>query len=115
MINHALTAAIKTFLKEYTSFIAQLEHQFHTSNTFTLHKLWFYAQDTLHSMKVLYDLVMTIRLVKDNVLEDEESDDIEAVIEGLTEKKASERKIPDHQKGGYILNILAERLIGLSG
>ncbi|ORE20229.1 hypothetical protein BCV71DRAFT_89003 [Rhizopus microsporus] len=115
MINHALTAAIKTFLKEYTSFIAQLEHQFHTSSTFTLHKLWFYAQDTLHSMKVLYDLVMTIRLVKDNVLEDEESDDIEAVIEGLTEKKASERKIPDHQKGGYILNILAERLIGLSG
>ncbi|KAG1302272.1 hypothetical protein G6F64_011071 [Rhizopus arrhizus] len=118
IVNHALSAAIKTFLKQYTSFIAQLEHQFHTCNTFTLQKVWFYAQDTMHSMKILQNLVTTIRSIQVTI-ENEESneDDIEAVIEGLKEEEAngSDRKIPEQQKGGAILNVLAERLIGLSG
>ncbi|CAO3688904.1 unnamed protein product [Rhizopus stolonifer] len=118
IVNHALGAAIKTFLKQYTSFIAQLEHQFHTSNTFTLQKVWFYAQDTLHSMKILHSLVMTIRSIQvptENLEEDE--DDIDAVIEGLKEEGAngSDKNIPEQQKGGAILNILADRLVGLSG
>lgn len=112
-INHALCAAIQVFLKEYLSFIAQLEHQFQTSTTFTLQKIWFYAQDTLKIMKVLHDLSITIRSIQ---IPPKSDQDIDAVIEGLQQEETSdEPQIPVERKGGAILNILSERLIGLSG
>lgn len=97
--------------------MAQLEHQFQTSPTFTLQKLWFFAQNTLQNMKVLHDLAMTIRAIQVLKPELEEEDDIDAVIEGLQQQdNASEdAHIPEERKGGAILNILSERLIGLSG
>lgn len=112
-INHALCAAIQVFLKDYLSFIAQLEHQFQTCTTFALQKLWFYAQDTLKIMKVLHDLAMTIRSIQ---IAPKSDQDIDAVIEGLQQEEASdEPQVPVERKGGAILNILSERLIGLSG
>ncbi|KAI9245069.1 Spc98 family-domain-containing protein [Sporodiniella umbellata] len=119
LVNHALGAAMKAFLKQYKTFIAQLDGQFHTSNTFTLQKIWFYAQDTLHSMNILHSLVTAIRSIQvmTEIAESDE-DDIEAVIEGLKEDeetKSSDKIIPEQQKGGAILNILANRLVELSG
>lgn len=112
-INHALCSAIQVFLKDYLSFIAQLEHQFQTSTTFTLQKLWFYAQDTLRTMKVLHNLSMSIRSIQ---IPPKNDHDIDSVIEGLQQEEASdELQIPVERKGGAILNILSERLIGLSG
>jgi gamma-tubulin complex component 2 len=114
-INHALCSAIRVFLKEYLTFMAQLEHQFQTSPTFTLQKLWFFAQGTLQNMKVLHDLAMTIRAIQITPQNPEE-EDIDAVIEGLQQGESNDDvNIPEERKGGAILNILSERLIGLSG
>lgn len=114
-INHALCSGIRVFLKEYLTFIAQLEHQFQTSTRFTLQRLWFYAQNTLQNMKVLHDLAMTIRSIQIPPKPDEE-EDFDAVIEGLQKEEATDEvQIPEEKKGGAILNILSERLIGLSG
>jgi gamma-tubulin complex component 2 len=117
-VNHALCAAIRVFLKEYTNFIAQLEHQFQTSHQFTLHRLWFYAQDTLQQMKILHQLTVAIRgLSKRPPSADDDEDDIDAVLEGLksTSDDSNEIVIPDRQKGAAILNVLSDRLVGLSG
>ncbi|KAI8337389.1 gamma-tubulin complex component protein [Choanephora cucurbitarum] len=114
-VNHALCAGMRVFIKEYLTFVAQLEHLFQTSTQFTLQRLWFYAQDLLSSMKIMHDLCMCIRSVKQNQRTQEEEDDIEAVIEGLQAENSDEIIIPERQKGGAILNILSERLIGLSG
>lgn len=116
-INHALTAAISTILKEYETFIAQLEHQFRSSAGFTLQQFWFYAQDTLQQMKILHELANTVRQLRvANEIRDDDSVDIDAVLEGL---KASEEgrqmRISDKEKGGAILNVLTERLVGLGG
>ncbi|KAI8065396.1 gamma-tubulin complex component protein [Gilbertella persicaria] len=116
-VNHALCAGIRVFIKDHLTFVAQLEHAFQTSPEFTLQRLWFYAQDILQSMKIVHDLAMCIRSIKANLHESEaqEQDDIDAVIEGLQEENSDEIHIPEKQKGGAILNILSERLIGLSG
>ena len=113
-VNHALASAIRVFTNDYLTFMAQLEHQFQTSVTFTLQKLWFYAQDTMQNMKILYDLANAIQSIPVIPQHDGE-DDIDAVIEGLQNEEASESIIPEERKGGAILNILSERLIGLSG
>ncbi|KAL9547650.1 hypothetical protein MBANPS3_006068 [Mucor bainieri] len=115
-INHALCAAMRVYTKEYLTFIAQLEHEFQTSTLFTLQRLWFYAQELLQSMKILHNLAMTIRSIKTSKATEEDDDDIEAVIEGLQKEESNEDvQISENQKGGAILNILSERLIGLSG
>ncbi|KAI8642320.1 Spc98 family-domain-containing protein [Parasitella parasitica] len=115
-VNHALCAGMRVFVKEYMTFIAQLEHEFQTSTSFTLQRLWFHAQELLQSMKILHNLAMTIRSIKSSKIVDDEEDNIEVVIEGLQQEEANgEVQIPENQKGGAILNILAERLIGLSG
>lgn len=115
-VNHALCAGMRVFIKEYLTFIAQLEHGFQTSASFTLQRLWFHAQELLQSMKILHNLAMTIRSIKSSKSTNEEEDNIEAVIEGLQQEETNgEVHISENQKGGAILNILAERLIGLSG
>lgn len=116
-INHALCAGIRVFLKEYLTFVAQLEHEFQTSSTFTLQRLWFYAQDLLQSMKIIHGLAMAIQSIKTSRSpEEEEEHNIEAVIGGLQQDESNgEVQISEKQKGGAILNILSERLIGFSG
>ncbi|KAI8393950.1 Spc98 family-domain-containing protein [Radiomyces spectabilis] len=116
-INHALGSAIKTFLKEYLTFIAQLEHQFNTSSSFTLQRFWFYCQEPLQMMKILHTLAMKLRhLRRSSSFGDTPEDEFEAVLEGLkTEDQGTDIQIPEKQKGGAILNVLAKRLISLSG
>ena len=117
-INHALSSALSSILKEYETFIAQLEYQFQSSSTFTLQQFWFYTQeDTAQQMNILHELVTTIRQLRYNrkrsTDRDDDEDDIEAVLEGL--KREDQGKITDQEKGGPILNILTDRMIGLSG
>lgn len=103
-----------TILKEYETFIAQLEHQFQTSSTFTLQQFWFYAQDTLQQMKILHDLANAIRnLRRREDIGEDISVDIEAVLEDL--KPTRDDQVSEREKGGAILNVLTDRLIGLSG
>ncbi|KAI8089941.1 gamma-tubulin complex component protein [Halteromyces radiatus] len=116
-VNHALCSAMRVFLKEYINFVAQLEHQFQTSNQFTLHRFWFYAQDTLQQMKILHQLATAIRGLGQRQSMNDDEDDIDAVLEGLKSSNDDPDGIviPDRQKGAAILNILSERLVSLSG
>ncbi|XP_077359337.1 gamma-tubulin complex component 2 isoform X2 [Festucalex cinctus] len=51
-VNHALTAAMRTLLKEYLILVTQLEHV-HRRGLLTLQKLWFYLQPTMRTMDIL--------------------------------------------------------------
>ncbi|KAI7852825.1 Spc98 family-domain-containing protein [Circinella umbellata] len=116
-INHALSAALSSILKEYETFIAQLEYQFQSSSTFTLQQFWFYTQeDTAQQMNILHELVTMIRQLRydrKKSTDQDDVDDIEAVLEGL--QREDQGKITDQEKGGPILNILTDRMISLSG
>ncbi|KAI9022773.1 Spc98 family-domain-containing protein [Phycomyces nitens] len=115
-INHALCSGMHVFLKEYLTFVAQLEHQFQTSTTFTLQRFWFYAQETLQDMSILHSLTMKIRNLSQQDDSNRMEEDLDAVLEELVgDNKSDEVHIPEWQKGGAILNVLADRLVGLSG
>lgn len=65
-------------------------------------------------MKIVHDLAMAIRQLR--VRRDSVDDlDFEAVLESLHANDDEQVRISDHEKGGAILNILAERLVNLSG
>lgn len=51
-VNHALTAAMRTLLKEYLILVTQLEHV-HQRGLLSLQKLWFYLQPTMRTMDIL--------------------------------------------------------------
>ncbi|KAI9486037.1 MAG: gamma-tubulin complex component protein [Benjaminiella poitrasii] len=117
-VNHALCAGIREFLKDHMIFVSQIENEFQTSTTFTLQRLWFYAQEYLQTLKIVNNLVTTIRSIQTVDVSKDEEDNIDAVIEDLQQQQEGaqdEIRISERQKGGSILNILAERLIGLSG
>ncbi|GAB5586117.1 gamma tubulin complex Spc97/GCP2 subunit Alp4 [Umbelopsis nana] len=117
-VSHALSAAIRSLLKEYLILIAQLEHQFRSSPTFTLQKLWFYVQPTLQTMHSLHTLANRIRAAAiQRPSGDDDENDFEAVLEGLKgiEENKGDIQVSDKQKGGALLTMLAERLIGMSG
>ncbi|RUP46947.1 Spc98 family-domain-containing protein, partial [Jimgerdemannia flammicorona] len=108
LVSHALCAAIRGLLK--------LEHQFRSSPSFTLQKFWFYVQPTLQTMSVIHSLCNLIRDAGvDTKDDDEDEDEIEAVLEGLSGTAQDGIKAPEMQKGGAILTMLADRLVGMSG
>uniref|UniRef100_A0A8C7SLV4 Gamma-tubulin complex component n=1 Tax=Oncorhynchus mykiss TaxID=8022 RepID=A0A8C7SLV4_ONCMY len=51
-VNHALTAAMRTLMKEYLILVTQLEH-LHRQGMLSLQKLWFYIQPTMRTMEIL--------------------------------------------------------------
>lgn len=61
-VNQAFSAAIRRLLQEYRILINQLEHQFHTSNTFSLQKLWYYIHPHIHTMATLSSLIEKIQI-----------------------------------------------------
>jgi gamma-tubulin complex component 2 len=61
-VNHALTAAMNTLIKDYMVLVAQLETANRKGN-FSVHKLWFFIQPTLHTMEILANIASTISKV----------------------------------------------------
>ncbi|KAJ8314612.1 hypothetical protein KUTeg_006762 [Tegillarca granosa] len=59
LVNHALSAAMRTLIKDYMVLVAQLEHQFRTGNL-TLQKLWFYIQPTIRTLEILSNISNSI-------------------------------------------------------
>ena len=51
-VNHALTAAMRTLMKEYMILVTQLEH-LHRQGLLSLQKLWFYIQPPMRTMEIL--------------------------------------------------------------
>ncbi|KAM4056827.1 spindle pole body component [Hirsutella rhossiliensis] len=123
-VNHALCASVRRFLQDYLIMIAQLETQFLTSDTFTIHVLNIQTISTSQMMLQLYSLAQ--ELLKRNALLDDESeedddeseDDYDKVIERLTDGgdllsgNMTGKKIC---KGGVVLGILTKRLETMSG
>jgi gamma-tubulin complex component 2 len=122
-VNHALCAAIRKLLQDYLVLIAQLETQFLTNPSFTLHVLNLYTQPTGHMMFQLYSLAHEI-LRRNSLLEDDledsdgELDDIENILENLREAgDLAPGNIPGRKicKGGSVLGLITKRLETMSG
>jgi len=58
--------------------INQLEHQFHTSNSFSLQKLWYYIHPHIHTMATLSSLIEKIQVKESpfNHSEDNSTSDV---------------------------------------
>ena len=122
LINHALSAAISTYLKEHLTLICQLEHQVMTNPQFTLHQLHLHTFKASHILLQLYTVAQEI-LKKNALLEEDldESvdgfDDVDNILEQLRE---GGDLVPGGMgkrvfKGGNVLKLLTERLSLMSG
>jgi gamma-tubulin complex component 2 len=122
-INHALCASIRKLLQEYLVMIAQLETQFLTDDSFTLHVLNVHVLPSSHMMFQLYALAH--ELLKRNALLDDETDessdsndDFDHILEQLRE---GGELVPGNMtgtticKGGVVLGLLTKRLESMSG
>uniref|UniRef100_A0A3P9PE35 Gamma-tubulin complex component n=1 Tax=Poecilia reticulata TaxID=8081 RepID=A0A3P9PE35_POERE len=58
-VNHALTAAMRTLMKEYLILVTQLEH-LHRQGLLSLQKLWFYIQPTMRTMEILASIASSL-------------------------------------------------------
>ncbi|KAM9425276.1 gamma-tubulin complex component 2 [Pholidichthys leucotaenia] len=58
-VNHALTAAMRTLMKEYLILITQLEH-LQRQSLLSLQKLWFYIQPTMRTMEILASIASSV-------------------------------------------------------
>ena len=63
-VNHALTAAMRTLMKEYLILVTQLEH-LQRQGLLSLQKLWFYIQPTMRTMEILACIGMTVNMRAD--------------------------------------------------
>ena len=121
LINHALGSAIRKILKDYLVMITQLEHQFLTKSSFTLHVLHLQILPYINRISQLYALAQEM-LLKHSILEDEKEDlyddfDVDNILESLTNggdlaPGSMSKKIC---KGGSVLKILTDRLSSMSG
>lgn len=122
-VNHALCASIRKLLQKYLELIAQLETQFLTNPSFTLHILNLHTISTSHMMFQLYSLAHEI-LKRNSLLEDDledsegDFDDIENILESLREGgDLGPGNIPGKKicKGGSVLGLVTKRLETMSG
>uniref|UniRef100_H2TKY6 Gamma-tubulin complex component n=1 Tax=Takifugu rubripes TaxID=31033 RepID=H2TKY6_TAKRU len=58
-VNHALTAAMRTLMKEYLILVTQLEH-LQRQGLLSLQKLWFYIQPTMRTMELLASIASSV-------------------------------------------------------
>ncbi|PTB45388.1 uncharacterized protein TrAFT101_000836 [Trichoderma asperellum] len=123
-VNHALCASVRKCLQDYLVMIAQLETQFLTSESFTVHVLHIHTLPTCQMLSHLY--AMAQELLKKNALLDDESDeedddeidDYEKVLERLAEGGdlvPGSSKALKVCKGGGVLGLLASRLESMGG
>ncbi|KAL3418251.1 Spindle pole body component alp4 [Phlyctema vagabunda] len=122
-VNHALCAAIRRLLQDYLVLIAQLETQFLTNSSFTLHVLNLHTLPTSHMMYQIYSLAHEI-LKRNSLLEEDledsdgDFDDIENILETLREGgDLGPGNIPGKKicKGGSVLGLITKRLETMSG
>ncbi|OTB19824.1 hypothetical protein K445DRAFT_313594 [Daldinia sp. EC12] len=121
-VNHALCAAIRKSLHDYLVMVAQLETQFLTNETFTLHLLNVHTLPTSQMMFQLYSLAHEFlkrnALLDDESSEDSDPDDIENILENL---KRGGELVPGNMtgkkvcKGGVVIGLITKRLETMSG
>ena len=123
-VSHALCASIRKFLQDYLVMIAQLETQFLTSDTFTVHVLNIQTVSTQQMLLQLYSLAQ--ELLKRNKLldddsdddDDDDADDYDNILENLRD---GGDLIPGNMtgskicKGGAAIGLVTKRLEFMSG
>ncbi|KAF8154706.1 Spc98 family-domain-containing protein [Crassisporium funariophilum] len=140
LVNHALCAAMREMLRDYQTLLSQLEHAFNTSPSFSLQKLWFYVHPTVHTLSLIYQLILELATADDpsadlsssSSSEDEEDEEDAARNEALglggAKLKAVLSEINKNDmggvpggasgisvKGGEVLTIIYERMQNMSG
>ena len=121
-INHALSASIRKVFKDYLVLIAQLEHQFLSNPSFTLHLLHLHTLPMGHIMSQLYTLGQIILRKTETINQgprDSMSDyeDAEDILDHLRD---GSDLVPDSRpkricNGGMVLRLVTERLAVISG
>ncbi|KAG1807701.1 Spc98 family-domain-containing protein [Suillus variegatus] len=131
LVNHALCAAIRDMLKDYQTLLSQLEHAFNTSPQFSLQKLWFYVHPTVHTLSLIYQLIIELATTDDDDASSSssssESDPEQAARDEalglggaklkavLSDMKKSTSDAPINVKGGEVLTVIYERMQTMSG
>ncbi|OJA13580.1 hypothetical protein AZE42_09873 [Rhizopogon vesiculosus] len=145
LVNHALCAAIRDMLKvgpshlasvvlltlpkDYQTLLSQLEHAFNTSPQFSLQKLWFYVHPTVHTLSLIYQLILELATTDDDDASSSssESDPEQAARDEalglggaklkavLSDMKKSTSDAPINVKGGEVLAVIYERMQTMSG
>ncbi|KAI1437185.1 Spc98 family-domain-containing protein [Xylaria sp. CBS 124048] len=122
VVNHALCGAIRKFLQDYLVMVAQLETQFLTNETFTLHLLHVHTIPTSQMMSQLYilasDFLKRNALLDDESEEESEVEDFDDIIENL---KRGGELVPGNMtgkkicKGGVVIDLITKRLESMAG
>ena len=119
--NHALCASIRKLLKDYLVLVAQLEHQYLSNESFTLHILHLHTAPTVQTMLQLYTLAQEL-LRKSNLLDEDLDDSVDGfddddILEQLREggELAPGGMSRKYCKGGNVLRFLTERLSVMAG
>ncbi|KAG5636486.1 hypothetical protein H0H81_007852 [Sphagnurus paluster] len=137
LVNHALCAAIREMLKDYQTLLSQLEHAFNSSPDFSLQKLWFYVHPTIHTLSLIYQLILELGTADDPANDLSDSDSVstsdaeeearnEALGLGGAKLKAVLSEINKNDmdvaggsgiavKGGEVITIIYERMQNMSG
>ncbi|KAG9081419.1 hypothetical protein FRC06_005589 [Ceratobasidium sp. 370] len=128
---HALCAAVRSVLKDYTTLITQLEHLFHTSPAFSLQQLWFHIHPALRNLSLIHDIADNIispptasLTPSSSAASDDEQDEeerrrdeelglggVKAVLMGVGAGIEEAGSV----KGGEVLGILWDRWVAMSG
>ncbi|KAG9219989.1 hypothetical protein CCMSSC00406_0006902 [Pleurotus cornucopiae] len=122
---------------DYQTLLSQLEHAFNTSPQFSLQKLWFYIHPTVHTLSLIYQLVLEFCTADDPAADssssssDESSIDpeeearnealglggakLKAVLSEIDKKGIGNDGTSISVKGGEVLSIIYDRMRNMSG
>ncbi|KAF4625743.1 hypothetical protein G7Y89_g12420 [Cudoniella acicularis] len=116
LVNHALCAALRKSLRNYLVLIGQLETQFLTNSSFTLHVLNLYILPASRLMFQIYRLAHDISqrnaLLKDQD-SDDDFDDVSIILKSLRE--GGDAGLGRFFTGGSVLALVTERLELMAG
>ncbi|PPQ84427.1 hypothetical protein CVT25_011254 [Psilocybe cyanescens] len=135
LVNHALCAAIREMLRDYQTLLSQLEHAFNTSPSFSLQKLWFYVHPTVHTLSLIYQLILELATadgsgdLSDSSSSDDDDEEeaarnealglggakLKAVLSEINQGGADVSSNGIAVKGGEVLTVIYERMQNMSG
>lgn len=119
IVNQALAAAMRKLMYDYLVLVAQLETQFLSNASFTLHVLNVHTFSTRNLMSQVYALAQAIPTRSSPACDNNDSDmesDINDILDGLQNGDLpSTSRNKTVCKGGSVLGLISNRLEVLSG
>ncbi|KAJ3230258.1 hypothetical protein HDU78_008509 [Chytriomyces hyalinus] len=112
-VAHALAGALRIFLSDHTTLVAQLEHQIHFAPNFGLQKLWYHILPSVHVLNLAKGLVDAVREAE-AIPREAEDDFILASLSGRKGLEVGELRTVS-RGGGVLLSVLADRVLTMSG